>query len=342
MSDELMDVILNQTDIAVAIYLPQKKHVEYVSESMKWLLGIDKQNVMDNMLTLFQRFKIPDSSELIQDFCEGNLKVSAQKEFYHISPKEQYGYWYVMKMIPYNQERYILMLTDISEKREMKKTMEVAINAIKRLNESRNEYLYVVDEDVRELITEVARMVADEKIQVTESVKKCMERTGLSYSRFSRLIDKIKHENELEDDKVFLEDKLKRRVEKEEFTGKNILVVEENEINRKIACDFIEFTGANVVNAHNGPEALEIFESSSEGFYDLILMDVNMQVMDGNETAKRLRRLERKDAKIIPIVAMTSQIFGEKIRESLSAGMDMYIAKPLNIRNISIVMKKYC
>ena len=86
---------------------------------------------------------------------------------------------------------------------------------------------------------------------------------------------------------------------------------------------------------------MEKVKASSLKTYDVILMDIQMPVMDGNEATKKIRAMERRDAKVIPIVAMTAYIFTEDIRASIQAGMDMHIAKPLNTQKLSDVMKKY-
>jgi CheY-like chemotaxis protein len=117
-----------------------------------------------------------------------------------------------------------------------------------------------------------------------------------------------------------------------ELAGKNILVVEDNELNAEIAEEILEDTGAIVTIAENGKIALEMFSDSSESFFDLILMDIMMPEMDGLEATRAIRSLAREDAKTIPIVAMTANAFEEDKRSALEAGMNAHLAKPINVK----------
>lgn len=129
-----------------------------------------------------------------------------------------------------------------------------------------------------------------------------------------------------------------------DFTGRHFLLAEDNEINMEIAVELIGMTGAATDTAENGKEALELFSRSEPGYYDLILMDVHMPVMDGYEATKQIRCLERPDALHIPIFAMTANAFDEDKEESERAGMDAHIAKPLDVealyRTISRFLQK--
>ncbi|MCL2266824.1 MAG: response regulator [Treponema sp.] len=113
------------------------------------------------------------------------------------------------------------------------------------------------------------------------------------------------------------------------FSGKHVLIVEDVEINREIVMTLLEPTGVFLDCAENGQEALRIFSETPEK-YDLILMDVQMPIMDGYESASRIRALNVPQAKTIPIVAMTANVFREDIERCLEAGMNNHIGKPLD------------
>ena len=119
-----------------------------------------------------------------------------------------------------------------------------------------------------------------------------------------------------------------------DFRGKRILLAEDNEINREIAEELIGATGAVIESAVDGVEALEMFEQSPVGYYDLILMDVQMPRMDGYEATAKIRALNRADAGSVPIFAMTANAFSEDAEKSKAAGMDSHISKPLDIRTV--------
>ena len=126
-----------------------------------------------------------------------------------------------------------------------------------------------------------------------------------------------------------------------DFKCKRILLVEDNELNREIAEELIGATGASVESAEDGVQAVKKFKESAEGYYDLILMDVQMPHMDGYEATRCIRALGRSDAQKVPIFAMTANAFAEDVQKSREAGMNAHISKPLNIRAVYKQMNRY-
>lgn len=126
-----------------------------------------------------------------------------------------------------------------------------------------------------------------------------------------------------------------------DFKGKRILLVEDNELNREIAEELIGVTGASVESAEDGVQAVEMFKESAEGYYDLILMDVQMPHMDDYEATRCIRALGRSDAQKVPIFAMTANAFAEDVQKSREAGMNAHISKPLDIRAVYKQMNRY-
>ena len=128
---------------------------------------------------------------------------------------------------------------------------------------------------------------------------------------------------------------MKDRNETEEKTetsiqGLHVLLTEDNELNMEIAEFVIQNEGAVVTKAWNGQKAVDIFRKSRPGEFDAILMDIMMPVMNGYEAAKMIRSLDREDAKVIPIIAMTANAFTEDKMRAKEAGMDEHIAKPVD------------
>ena len=128
---------------------------------------------------------------------------------------------------------------------------------------------------------------------------------------------------------------MKDRTETEEKTeasiqGLHVLLAEDNELNMEIAEFVLQNEGTVVTKAWNGQEAVDIFRKSSPGEFDVILMDIMMPVMNGYEAAKMIRSLDREDAKVIPIIAMTANAFTEDKMRAKEAGMDEHIAKPVD------------
>ena len=120
-----------------------------------------------------------------------------------------------------------------------------------------------------------------------------------------------------------------------------ILLAEDNELNREIALAVLEEKGADVTLAVNGQEAVECFERSPVGYYDIILMDVMMPVMDGLEATRGIRALSRPDASSVPIFAITANAFQEDIEKSREAGCTEHLSKPLDYRLLVRKVLKY-
>ena len=116
-----------------------------------------------------------------------------------------------------------------------------------------------------------------------------------------------------------------------DFSGRRILLAEDNEFNREVAKEFLEMTGAAVECAGDGREALEKFTSSEPGHYALILMDVQMPVMSGYEATRAIRASDHADAETIHILAMTANAFTEDIAAAAAAGMNGHLAKPIDV-----------
>ena len=119
-------------------------------------------------------------------------------------------------------------------------------------------------------------------------------------------------------------------VSEKSIKGLHILLAEDNELNMEIAEFMLQNEGAEVTKAWNGQEAVELFRKSKPGEFDVILMDIMMPVMNGYEATKKIRSLDREDAKVIPIIAMTANAFTEDRLRAKEAGMDEHIAKPVD------------
>ena len=120
--------------------------------------------------------------------------------------------------------------------------------------------------------------------------------------------------------------------------GKRILLVEDNELNAEIAKTVLEDVGALIIRVENGQQAVELFEEKPAGTFDAILMDLMMPVMDGYTATRKIRALERSDAKIIPIIAMTANAFQEDAEKCIAVGMNAHLAKPLDIEKMMITI----
>lgn len=116
-----------------------------------------------------------------------------------------------------------------------------------------------------------------------------------------------------------------------DFEGGRILLVEDNDLNTEIATTLLEMNGFVVEAADNGLTGVEMFKNSPVDYYDLILMDIRMPVMDGLEATKTIRRLPRPDAQTVPIIAMTANAFDDDTKRSIESGMNGHLAKPVDV-----------
>ena len=125
-----------------------------------------------------------------------------------------------------------------------------------------------------------------------------------------------------------------------DLSGMHALLVEDNDLNAEIAAMLLSDMGLTIERASNGKEAVEMFQASALGAFDLIFMDVMMPVMDGLEATRSIRALSRKDAGTVPILAMTANAFQDDVRASLDAGMNGHITKPLHRDRIEDAVAK--
>ena len=130
-------------------------------------------------------------------------------------------------------------------------------------------------------------------------------------------------------------------LDKIDLRGKKILIAEDNELNMEISTEILEMQGVILTKARNGQEAVDIFKQSKEGTFDAILMDMQMPVLNGCDATRQIRQLPRKDAKIIPILAVTANTFAEDIVNTQKAGMNDHIAKPIDFAELQRVLSQY-
>jgi CheY-like chemotaxis protein len=130
-------------------------------------------------------------------------------------------------------------------------------------------------------------------------------------------------------------------LQNKDYTDKRVLLVEDNELNMEIAVELLEQTGVQVEDAGNGQIAVDKLKEKPAGYYDLVLMDIQMPVMDGYEATKVIRASGRSDLQTIPIVAMTADAFTDDVKHATEAGMNGHLSKPIEIDKLLCVLDRY-
>lgn len=145
--------------------------------------------------------------------------------------------------------------------------------------------------------------------------------------------------SEIDDPKIY--NKKESGSDKYDFSGRRIILAEDNAINRELATELLSMSGITVDCADNGIEALKLFENSPPETYACIIMDIQMPEMDGYETSEKIRKSAHSQSKTIPIIAMSADAFYEDIKHSLRSGMNDHISKPINSDILFKTLKKY-
>ena len=126
-----------------------------------------------------------------------------------------------------------------------------------------------------------------------------------------------------------------------DFSGRRVLLAEDNDLNLEIAAELLRLTGAEVVAAEDGKQALEQFAASEAGTFDVILMDIQMPEMDGYASARAIRDSAHPQARSIPIIAMTANAFEEDVTAALDSGMDAHVSKPIDTNVLYKTLQKF-
>ena len=130
-------------------------------------------------------------------------------------------------------------------------------------------------------------------------------------------------------------------VKEYDLKDKRVLLVEDNDLNREITVEILGSTGIEICEAENGRQAVEIYKVKPEYYFDLILMDIQMPVMNGYDAALAIRKMKDTKKARIPIIAMTANVFAEDIQKVLSVGMNDHVAKPVDMNILVPTMMKY-
>ncbi len=131
------------------------------------------------------------------------------------------------------------------------------------------------------------------------------------------------------------------KIMQQDFTGRRVLLVEDNELNAEIAGEILGMVNITVEYASDGREALNKMESAADGYYDMVFMDIQMPVMNGYEATRAIRAIDRNYLKKVPIIAMTANAFAEDVEAARDVGMNQHIAKPIDFNQLMLVLNTW-
>lgn len=319
MTEQILNLIADQMNLLIMINEPENHAVTFLSQSAEWLFGI-KREMVTGAKDLFEIFHLYERFPQTQMFCRESLRLTVSFEHCFMAAGSKELTWVMVRMAPCGDGKNILLMQDVTMYHKMtepKKEMH----------------------DLRDSVNAVGGMgyIARENLQNPERVRYCLQQIMTLYQRLQFMLNQ-KKESSLEEQPEIAENEQESR---KNYPGRHIMIVEDNDVNREVVHEILRMFEVEVVCAKDGKEAVEIFGQSEPGYFNLIFMDIEMPVMDGNEATKQIRKMYRVDAKVIPIVAMTAHLSRQDIRTAQEAGMDMHVPKPIDIQKLKEVLEKY-
>lgn len=188
------------------------------------------------------------------------------------------------------------------------------------------------DHDTLKIVTSAYNAVDYEKEMRAGGADYILNKPALQ-SQIYQLLSQICSASETEKEKQLVEDY--------DFSGKRVLLAEDNAVNAEVLTGFLKRVNLQVDHAENGKEALKRYESMPDYYYDMLFLDLNMPIMDGYEAAEKIREANKADAQEIPIAAVTADIFAEGVVKVHKAGMNDYVTKPIDCAALYQTIEKY-
>ena len=365
--EQLFNLLITNVDDIFVMYSPGAVSAEYVSPNVERLLGLSQKQVQADVLKL--ECAVLGDTLLFSDLGELPIGESRRQDGYmrNLSTGERRWYCAVMyhEMVE-GSEKYILILSDRTDEKKNDERLGQALDVARNANAAKSTFLSNMSHDIRTPLNGIVGMTEDYiktlfdpfSREKSAEVSK-IQGTGLGMSICKGIVELmggiIQVESVPGEGSTFTVD-LSLRIEKEtlviqesakageygnfDYHNKHFLVAEDNELNAEIICQLLAMEGADAVLAGNGREAVEIFKQSGEQCYDAVLMDVQMPVMNGYDSTRAIRGLDRPDARRIPIIAMTADAFAEDIQKAKEAGMNAHVAKPIDMKLLSEALRE--
>lgn len=335
-----LNVIIGQNTIALQnknLDEDTKAHLEKIGLNAKQLLGL-VNNILDintietgDFVIKNDEFVFTEMIELINSTME--TACSNKGLTYEHRCDESISGNYIGDEIRYKQ--IIFNLLDNAVK--YTNSPGTISFFVEKANGDENKIRFIVKDTGVGISEEMQSKLFDSFTKEDSSATSVYGGSGLGLTVTKSIVDKLNGEISVESKKgvgstftliIPIKKANKDEEEKVSLEGKRVLIVEDILENAEIVADLLELEGIESDHAINGQIAIDMFSSSQKGYYDLILMDLRMPVMDGLTSTRKIRKLNREDAKTIPIIALSANAFDVDIRESLNAGMNAHLSKP--------------
>lgn len=354
-----MNGIIGMTEIALKEGQTEERRqdcLRKIQSSSNYLLGLindilDMSKIESGKMKLVE--EPCDLSKLLEELrllLESKIR---EREIQFTEKIQLQHDWFVADALRINQV-LVNLLSNAVKYSYVGGKVELTVRETSRNDGSSEVYFEVRDNGIG-IPEEKQQMIFQQFEQADESENARKQGTGLGLAISSRLVRMMDSDIQLESapgkgSTFFFTIKLQpaegyhtdeeKKTEPLNLQEKRILIAEDNELNMEIICTILQDYGAVTESAHDGAEAVKCMETAAAGYYDLILMDIMMPVMDGLEAARKIRSINRKDCKNIPIYAMSANAFDEDVKRSLASGMNGHLSKPINIGKLEEVLQK--
>lgn len=218
----------------------------------------------------------------------------------------------------------------VKKEREQKEELKNALEDAVKSNQIKTSVLHDMTHDIRTPLNSIIGFasLAASNIDDKQKVSECITKITMSCEQLLMLLDNDSECNILDSlHNITAIDDIDKK-----YIGKRVLLAEDNELNQEITAEFLGAMGFKVDIAADGMEVIEAMLDAEVGYYDIILMDIQMPRLNGYEAAKQIRSLDRPEISDIPIIALTANATEEDVKNALNSGMNAHIVKPINVK----------
>ena len=355
-----MNGIIGMTDIALQEGQTEERRIDClnkISNSSQYLLGIindilDMSKIESGKMKLVvERANLEKVLLNLESLLEGKI---AEKNTHFVMDINLTHKWYMCDTLRINQILVNLLSNAI---KYSDNEGHVWLTVKETVKEGGLSQLYfAVRDDGIGIAPEKQQVIFQRFEQADDSERARSQGTGLGLAITTRLVhmmnSDIKLVSALGQGSTFsfelelepveaVEEASHQESSKVDLSGKRVLIAEDNALNMEIARTLLEGYGLIVEEASDGKEAVEKVAANEPGYFDLVLMDIMMPVMDGLEATHAIRTLDRPDCQTLPIVAMSANAFDEDVRRSLASGMNGHLSKPIDLGKLREVLESY-